>query len=175
MATITEKEAYRDPYEVRSRRVFSPGDRVRVGPAWQGAAGGHYVPDGHEGIYYVVEQMPGSCDHKLVRERNGRRPMLSATAVEWDVIVHASRLESAARFPTATRTMKINAGNDRNGNPRRGWLLYDDAGVTVGFVDEGYSGTGELRRDAPEAKELGEIPTTPKFYRECLKVFGGRS
>lgn len=58
----------------------------------------------------------------------------------------------------------VNAGNDRNGNPRRGWIIlrvWDDKGragiARTGFVEEGYSGDTELRRLA------GEIPTVDYF------------
>lgn len=58
----------------------------------------------------------------------------------------------------------VNAGNDRNGNPRRGWIVlrvWNDKGragiARTGFVEEGLSGDTELRRLA------GEIPTVDHF------------
>ena len=41
--------------------------------------------------------------------------------------------------------IRVNAGNDRNGNPRRGWLVVDYDGFTRDFIDEGYSGDSELK------------------------------
>lgn len=68
-----------------------------------------------------------------------------------------------------TYAVKINAGNDTNGNPRRGWLLYDAAGAYLGFVDEGYDGRRALTSTASNVVELCSIPTTPKMYRDVLK------
>ena len=70
---------------------------------------------------------------------------------------------------------KINAGNDNNGNPRRGWLVYAPTGRYLGFADEGYNGTYALQRFAESkgyaaANELATIPTTPGFYRECKRA-----
>lgn len=42
-----------------------------------------------------------------------------------------------------------NAGNDVNGNPRRGWVVRDGDQV-VNFVDEGYEGVEPLRRAYPD-------------------------
>jgi len=65
--------------------------------------------------------------------------------------------------------IKVNAGNDRNGNPRRGWLYIGRRGSK--FFDEGYLGTGavppSLRSAARDAPEL-EI--TPRQYRALLKA-----
>ena len=57
--------------------------------------------------------------------------------------------------------IKINAGNDSNGNPRRGWVVLSTAeGYTAvaDFCDEGYSGSTAVTEkgyprslaDAPE-------------------------
>lgn len=65
--------------------------------------------------------------------------------------------------------VKIDAGNDRNGNPRRGWLIYDNLGSFWGFVDEGYYGHSALKECCPKAVELCTIPTTPGVYRDAMK------
>lgn len=65
--------------------------------------------------------------------------------------------------------VKINAGNDANGNPRRGWLLYSSDGYLEGFVDEGYSGQGALREAAPNHVELCHLMVKPGEYREARK------
>jgi hypothetical protein len=64
--------------------------------------------------------------------------------------------------------VKINAGNDRNGNPRRGWHVYSTTGDYRGFVDEGYSGRSVIFERFPNVVELCTIPTTPTVYRESL-------
>lgn len=79
--------------------------------------------------------------------------------------------------------IKLNAGNDRNGNPRRGWLVYDaqptgdpehpTRSELVAWVEEGYAGIGALRKVYPEAHELcqlrvpyAEIRAARKFNAE---------
>lgn len=56
----------------------------------------------------------------------------------------------------------VDAGKDRNGNPRRGHLVVrvseGRAGIErVGFVESGYSGDSDLRR------QFGDIPTIESF------------
>lgn len=69
----------------------------------------------------------------------------------------------------------IDAGNNVNGNPRRGWIIADDSGVFTDFVDEGYEGRSALR-----TKGYGGIPDTrrievkPSVYRDLLKQSRGR-
>lgn len=77
--------------------------------------------------------------------------------------------------------VKISATNDRNGNPRRGWLVYQvteqakrigegaDSDL-VGFVDEGYAGIGALRRAYPRVHVISEVSVTPAEYRAALKM-----
>lgn len=40
--------------------------------------------------------------------------------------------------------LRVRAPNDVNGNPRRGWIVYDASGTQVDFVDEGYHGRRAL-------------------------------
>ena len=42
--------------------------------------------------------------------------------------------------------IKVNAQNDTNGNPRRGWIRYDLDGRFLGFYPEGYDDGGEVLR-----------------------------
>lgn len=66
--------------------------------------------------------------------------------------------------------IKLNAGNDRNGNPRRGWAIVDPkTGDLVDFVDEGYRGWGALKEAYPDAVQGPEFPTTPGVYRELKR------
>ena len=71
--------------------------------------------------------------------------------------------------------IKINAGHDRNGNPRRGWLVYTREGNYLGFIDEGYGGRRALTSLFPNAVELAHIPLQPKTYREAMRdeILGG--
>lgn len=51
---------------------------------------------------------------------------------------------------TATFAIKVETTHDSNGNPRRGWLVYEKPGVCVAFVEEGYAGERALRVAYPE-------------------------
>lgn len=65
----------------------------------------------------------------------------------------------------------INAGNSKNGNPRRGWIIADDSGSFVDFVDEGYYGKDALRT-SPYANVVSTQQTldvAPGVYRDLLR------
>lgn len=65
----------------------------------------------------------------------------------------------------------INAGNDKNGNPRRGWIIADDSGNFVDFVDEGYDGRGALRT-SPYSLIIATQQTldvAPSVYRDLRR------
>ena len=83
---MTEAEAYGTRgYAERVRVVYTPGQRVHVGEAYQG--GGVYRHDGHEGLYVVLSRVGIHPDYRLARVwPNGEH------GDTWDVIVHASRL-----------------------------------------------------------------------------------
>lgn len=74
------------------------------------------------------------------------------------------------RCPQMTEILRFNAGNDRDGNPRR---LYAEiaAGQVSRVWDEGYDGYNavppELRT---AAANCGTVPITPKGYRDLLKI-----
>lgn len=72
--------------------------------------------------------------------------------------------------------IKISTTNDTNGNPRRGWLIYQDAsrGGSMGFdliafVDENYAGNAALTRAYPDATEITSLQVTPGEYREAMR------
>jgi len=72
--------------------------------------------------------------------------------------------------------LHLDAGHDRNGNPRRCFLVLGPDGSTVAVVDEGYRGRGALRAWAAEhgvdvPTDAGMIATTPGEYRALLKAF----
>ena len=57
-------------------------------------------------------------------------------------------------------SIKINAGNDANGNPRRGWVILNTAeGYTavIDFCDEGYDGPAAVTSRG-YARHLAEAP-----------------
>jgi hypothetical protein len=69
----------------------------------------------------------------------------------------------------------IDAGRDKNGNPRRGWIIADDGGSFIDFVDEGYQGAGALRASAyslvtPTTVTI-EVP--PSVYRDAYRQSHG--
>jgi hypothetical protein len=47
-----------------------------------------------------------------------------------------------------TLAIHINAGNSKNGNPRRGWFIFDSQGTCLDFIDEGFQGVDSLRESA---------------------------
>lgn len=69
----------------------------------------------------------------------------------------------------------INAGNDRNGNPKRGWIIANDDGEFIDFVDEGFQGQGALKTSAfSTAKPTPTIDVVPAVYRDAMEqAYGG--
>jgi hypothetical protein len=47
--------------------------------------------------------------------------------------------------------IRLNAGHDRNGNPRRLYVVIDGTTITD-VIDEGYEGTGALRGRLPRLR-----------------------
>ncbi|GAA4256520.1 hypothetical protein [Dactylosporangium darangshiense] len=75
-------------------------------------------------------------------------------------------LDTATKYHADTTTrlaVKLSAPNDENGNPRRGWMIFDSRGEYLGFVDEGHAAL----RQAGAVVELHTVPTTAAFYRAC--------
>ena len=62
------------------------------------------------------------------------------------------------------------AKNDRNGNPRRCYVVLNEHG-RVGVVDEGYKGISGLYAKYPELKGFypESFSTTPEQYQELTK------
>jgi hypothetical protein len=70
----------------------------------------------------------------------------------------------------------INAGNDTNGNPRRGFIIVDSQGTAIDFIDEGYAGTGSLQTSAYSGATPSNftIDVSPAFYKSALRQsYGG--
>ena len=64
----------------------------------------------------------------------------------------------------------LDAGHDRNGNPRRAYLIFDANGNTLACLDEGYKGIGVIPDNIYKNMIiLAHIKTTPKEYRDYLK------
>lgn len=69
----------------------------------------------------------------------------------------------------------INAGHDRSGNPKRGWIITNDEGEFIDFVDEGYQGIGALKTSAFSfAKPTPTIDVVPSVYKDALTQAYGR-
>lgn len=61
----------------------------------------------------------------------------------------------------------IDAGNDRNGNPKRGWIITDDRGDFIDFVDEGYGGRASLGQAGyGDVSGTARIEVPSHVYRE---------
>ena len=69
----------------------------------------------------------------------------------------------------------INAGNSTNGNPRRGWIITNNDGEFIDFVDEDYAGTGALRTSAyPNAVSTPVIKVEPSVYKSAYTQTYGK-
>jgi hypothetical protein len=67
--------------------------------------------------------------------------------------------------------IKVNAQNDVNGNPRRGWIQISAAGVFVAFYPEGNDDGGEQLRELRKIEgEAIAINITPKEYNRLRKL-----
>ncbi len=62
--------------------------------------------------------------------------------------------------------------NDTNGNPRRGWIVFNASGGVSGFVDEGYLGTAALAEAGwgTIPRTAQRITVTPGEYRGWKKA-----
>jgi len=69
--------------------------------------------------------------------------------------------------------VKVNAGNDRNGNARRGWVVFNQHGMPEDFVSEESGNAEEDLRKAghPGVHHLREaIPVSPSSIRDWKKA-----
>lgn len=87
---MNESEAYRRSYHERALAEYTPGSIVKVGPAYR--MGGTYEADGWEGVFTVIRRCSDGPDYYVAR---GRHQDLNG--LDWDGIVHASRLEPVLR------------------------------------------------------------------------------
>ena len=68
----------------------------------------------------------------------------------------------------------IDAGNDRNGNPKRGWIIADDDGGFKDFIDEGFGGIGNLRQVYGQIASTQRIEVAKSVYKDVYKhAYGG--
>lgn len=70
--------------------------------------------------------------------------------------------------------IRLNAGNDRNGNPRR-VFVHLVAGMTRAVYDEGYRGTAAIPENLRALYKGETFLTTPAQRQELLKTFGGQN
>ena len=76
---------------------------------------------------------------------------------------------------TTTNMIRLNAGNDRNGNPRRVYVGLTASGAVTGAWDEGYAGfrcvpcvMGGVDMEAL-ARSAPTFATTPAEYHSLLR------
>lgn len=94
-----------------------------------------------------------------------------------DLNTAAKVLKRLAVILERTLVLHLRCANDRNGNPRRCFVVLNPSGV-VAAVDEGYKGHGALTQAFGElegarliAAIVGQFDTTPKEYRNLIKNF----
>ena len=74
----------------------------------------------------------------------------------------------------STCAIKVNAGHNVHGNPRRGRVVIDCHTGETSFVEEGWIGRIMLEREAPDAIEANvELPVSPGTYRKLKS--GGKA
>ena len=66
--------------------------------------------------------------------------------------------------------IRVVAQNNASGNPRRGWVLVNDNGNYVAFIDEGYFGSQAIEQFVKTGeKETITLNITPKQYNDLIK------
>jgi hypothetical protein len=64
----------------------------------------------------------------------------------------------------------IDAGNNSNGNPRRGWIITNQDGEFTAFVDEGYEGKAALASSGyGNATSTPRLDVQPSVYRDAYR------
>lgn len=66
-------------------------------------------------------------------------------------------------------SVKLCAKQDINGNPRRGWLVYNREADLVGFVDEGYVGERALFNRFPGVRTLCWLNCSVSDYNIAMR------
>lgn len=71
--------------------------------------------------------------------------------------------------------IRLNAGNDRNGNPRRCYVILDGNNDIIKVIDEGYTGYAAIK-DYPDINpsNVPTIATSASEYRDLLKNYRKR-
>ena len=63
--------------------------------------------------------------------------------------------------------VRVQAKNDANGNPRRGWIQFSPSGDFIQFIDEGYQGRGAISHLIMEGEaDTIAITIEPSEYRK---------
>lgn len=66
--------------------------------------------------------------------------------------------------------IKVRTIHDRNGNPRRGWAVFDEWGKLKDFVNEWYEGSQSLMVKYPGANRSVEVfEVRPSEFNRWLK------
>jgi hypothetical protein len=68
--------------------------------------------------------------------------------------------------------IKLNAGNDGNGTPRRVFIVFGEDGTIMKAIDEGYRGDQVKQDLGIEIPFGGTFVTTVSEYKDCLSEFG---
>jgi hypothetical protein len=66
--------------------------------------------------------------------------------------------------------IKVETTHDTNGNPRRGWLVYERPGVCVDWVEEGYRGELPLRSVHGDVVVTVVLAIPPSEWRRIRKA-----
>ena len=69
-------------------------------------------------------------------------------------------------------TIRLDAGHDRNGTPRRVFVVIDGWGNIAGAFSEGYSGSRAMPEEIRDTWDGLTFQTTPGEYRSLMRGFG---
>ncbi len=112
-----------------------------------------YMDCGCRDCFEIAIGVPGDMCHECV-----------AAGCETDS--ECQREEAKSLKPKPLACQWVRAPNDKNGNPRRVWLVYGKDGTPIEVIDEGCAGMPKRLRELPE---LPTMDVSPTAYKGWLK------
>jgi hypothetical protein len=84
-------------------------------------------------------------------------------------------LKSRPGFVSPGGIIRLNAGNDANGNPRRVFIQISSKGLILDAWDEDYLGESAIPEDHRKNYSGLTLMVTPGTYRDVIKQYTRRS
>ncbi len=103
-----------------------------------------------------------------------KAPAKRKVNIDLEIAAAKKRVAPVKRNPAPKKSyiaLKIQADNDRNGNPRKGYLIWFNDGKLIDFLDEGYRGDSVLEKytQTHNLVLLGTLGVTPAIYAQAKK------